>query len=137
MHLLVGQTCSPCRARTLDPAAGMLANLRTSGHLKNDNEFEREVAYQNQVQHALKKGAVQHSLTKAPGEPSTAQYTSVADCCHDQHHVSAKKQDEGSLACTPASRHCRQISCAMCHAHAALHFNVLLNLCMLIPPKVK
>ncbi|DBB00360.1 TPA: hypothetical protein ACH3X1_013705, partial [Trebouxia sp. C0004] len=53
--------------RAFDPASALIDQLRTSADPKNDSDFDREIAYQIQVQNTIKKGVVQHWLDKAQG----------------------------------------------------------------------
>ncbi|KAL0021230.1 hypothetical protein WJX79_005078 [Trebouxia sp. C0005] len=51
--------------RAFDPASALIDQLRTSADPKNDSDFDRQIAYQIQVQNTIKKGVVQHWLDKA------------------------------------------------------------------------
>ncbi|DBB03035.1 TPA: hypothetical protein ACH3X1_013432 [Trebouxia sp. C0004] len=51
--------------RAFDPASTLIDQLRTSADPKNDSDFDRQIAYQIQVQNTIKKGVVQHWLDKA------------------------------------------------------------------------
>lgn len=60
-------TFSICSVRAFDPASALIDQLRTSADPKIDSDFDREIAYQIQVQNTIKKGVVQHWLDKVQG----------------------------------------------------------------------
>ena len=74
-------TLSICSVRAFDPASALIDQLRTSAGPKNDSDFDREIAYQIQVQNTIKKGVVQHWLDKAQGWYASGTQHGQGSCC--------------------------------------------------------